>query len=119
VITDNRMMRSESGLDLTQELVRRDPQVVIMLTGYPTEDVARQFLSIGGFYFACKGDDTDELVSVLKWAAGAGCLLGMRSEVHILADDMGLMLWELQKACDGFHRIMSNTSCRRIWATVF
>jgi DNA-binding NtrC family response regulator len=55
-------LKKMSGLDVLEELKKISPQTqVIMLTGYPTLDTARQAQEWGAFDYCVKPIDKDEL----------------------------------------------------------
>lgn len=55
-------LKKMSGLDVLEELKKISPQTqVIMLTGYPTLDTARQAQELGAFEYCIKPIDKDEL----------------------------------------------------------
>ncbi len=55
-------LKKMSGVDVLQELIKISPQTqVIMLTGYPTLETARQAQEWGAFDYCIKPIDKDEL----------------------------------------------------------
>jgi DNA-binding NtrC family response regulator len=55
-------LKKMSGLDVLEELKKISPQTqVIMLTGYPTLETARQAQELGAFEYCIKPIDKDEL----------------------------------------------------------
>jgi DNA-binding NtrC family response regulator len=55
-------LKKMSGLDVLEEMKKISPQTqVIMLTGYPTLETARQALELGAFDYCIKPIDKDEL----------------------------------------------------------
>jgi DNA-binding NtrC family response regulator len=65
-------LKKMSGLDVLEELKKISPQTqVIMLTGYPTLETARQALELGAFDYCIKPIDKDELEEKVANALGA------------------------------------------------
>lgn len=55
-------LKKLTGLEVLEELRKADPDIkVIMLTGYPTIESARQALSLGAVEYCVKPIDKDEL----------------------------------------------------------
>jgi len=55
-------LKKMSGLDVLEEMKKISPQTqVIMLTGYPTLETARQAQELGAFEYCIKPIDKDEL----------------------------------------------------------
>ncbi len=55
-------LKKMSGVEVLEELKKRDPDLkVIMLTGYPTIETARQSLNLGAAEYCVKPIDKDEL----------------------------------------------------------
>jgi DNA-binding NtrC family response regulator len=55
-------LKKMSGVDVLEELKKISPRTqVIMLTGYPTLDTARQAQELGAFEYCIKPIDKDEL----------------------------------------------------------
>lgn len=65
-------LKKMSGVDVLEELKRISPQTqVIMLTGYPTLDTARQAQEWGAFDYCIKPIDKDELEEKVASALAA------------------------------------------------
>lgn len=65
-------LKKMSGLDVLEELKKISPRTqVIMLTGYPTLETARQALELGAFDYCIKPIDKDELEEKVASALGA------------------------------------------------
>jgi DNA-binding NtrC family response regulator len=55
-------LKKMSGMDVLEELMRISPNIkVMMLTGYPTLETARESLSLGAVEYCVKPIDKDEL----------------------------------------------------------
>ena len=55
-------LKKMSGVEVLEELKKRDPDLkVIMLTGYPTIETARESLKLGAAEYCVKPIDKDEL----------------------------------------------------------
>ncbi|SMC94776.1 Response regulator receiver domain-containing protein [Desulfocicer vacuolatum DSM 3385] len=55
-------LKKMSGVEVLEELKKRSPALgVIMLTGYPTMETARECLSLGAVEYCVKPIDKDEL----------------------------------------------------------
>jgi DNA-binding NtrC family response regulator len=66
-------LKKMSGLDVLEELKKISPQTqVIMLTGYPTLETARQAQDWGAFDYCVKPLDKDELEEKVANALAAG-----------------------------------------------
>jgi DNA-binding NtrC family response regulator len=66
-------LKKMSGVDVLEELKKISPQTqVIMLTGYPTLETARQAQEWGAFDYCIKPIDKDELEEKVASALAAG-----------------------------------------------
>ena len=62
-------LKKLSGIEVLEELKKIDPQIrVIMLTGYPTIETARQALSLGAVEYCVKPIDKAELEEKVELA---------------------------------------------------
>jgi DNA-binding NtrC family response regulator len=65
-------LKKVSGVDMLEELKRVSPRTqVIMLTGYPTLETARQAQELGAFDYCIKPIDKEELEEKVASALGA------------------------------------------------
>jgi two-component system response regulator RegA len=65
-------LKKISGVDMLQELKKLSPHIqVIMLTGYPTLDTARQSKELGAFDYCIKPIDKEELEEKVASALAA------------------------------------------------
>ena len=65
-------LKKMSGVDMLQELKKVSPHTqVIMLTGYPTLETARQSKELGAFDYCIKPIDKDELEEKVASALAA------------------------------------------------
>jgi DNA-binding NtrC family response regulator len=65
-------LKKMSGVDVLEELKKISPQIqVIMLTGYPTLETARQAQEWGAFDYCIKPIDKDELEEKVAGALAA------------------------------------------------
>jgi CheY-like chemotaxis protein/anti-sigma regulatory factor (Ser/Thr protein kinase) len=106
VVTDE-MMPGMLGHELTEAMLADDPsQLVVMITGYADEQVAKRFFGKGGFYFLTKPLDIvnqlRHVASLVRWARARGFV---PSRLGIICDDLGGFLWKLQQVGDELHRI--------------
>ncbi len=66
-------LKNMSGVDVLEELKKISPRTqVIMLTGYPTLETARQAEAWGAFDYCAKPIDKDELEEKVAAALAAG-----------------------------------------------
>jgi DNA-binding NtrC family response regulator len=66
-------LKKMSGVDVLEELQKISPRTqVIMLTGYPTLETARQAQELGAFDYCIKPIDKDELEEKVASALAAG-----------------------------------------------
>jgi DNA-binding NtrC family response regulator len=66
-------LRKMSGVDMLEELKKVSPRTqVIMLTGYPTLETARQSKELGAFDYCIKPIDKEELEAKVASALAAG-----------------------------------------------
>jgi DNA-binding NtrC family response regulator len=66
-------LKKMSGVDVLEELNKISPRTqVIMLTGYPTQETARQAQELGAFDYCVKPIDKDELEEKVASALAAG-----------------------------------------------
>lgn len=60
-------LKKMNGVEVLEEMKNKDPNVrVIMLTGYPTIETARESLSLGAAAYCVKPIDKDELESKVE-----------------------------------------------------
>ncbi|MGB8991251.1 MAG: response regulator [Desulfobaccales bacterium] len=65
-------LKKMSGVDMLEELKKVSPHIqVIMLTGYPTLETARQSKELGAFDYCIKPIDKDELEEKVTSALAA------------------------------------------------
>jgi two-component system response regulator RegA len=65
-------LKKMSGVDMLEELKKVSPHIqVIMLTGYPTLETARQSKELGAFDYCIKPIDKDELEEKVASALAA------------------------------------------------
>ena len=65
-------LKKKSGVDVLEELKKISPRTqVIMLTGYPTQETARQAKEWGAFDYCVKPIDKDELEAKVASALAA------------------------------------------------
>jgi len=65
-------LKKMSGVDMLEELKKVSPHIqVIMLTGYPTLETARQSKELGAFDYCIKPIDKDELEEKVAAALAA------------------------------------------------
>jgi DNA-binding NtrC family response regulator len=65
-------LKKMSGVDMLEELKKMSPHIqVIMLTGYPTLETARQAKELGAFDYCIKPIDKDELEEKVASALAA------------------------------------------------
>lgn len=65
-------LKKMSGVDMLEELKKASPRIqVIMLTGYPTLETARQSKELGAFDYCIKPIDKDELEEKVASALAA------------------------------------------------
>ncbi|MBM4284079.1 MAG: response regulator [Deltaproteobacteria bacterium] len=66
-------LKKMSGVDMLEELKKASPLTqVIMLTGYPTLETARQSKELGAFDYCIKPIDKEELEEKVAGALAAG-----------------------------------------------
>jgi DNA-binding NtrC family response regulator len=64
-------LKKMSGVDVLEELKKINPEIkVVMLTGYPTLETARQAQQLGAFDYCVKPIDKDELEEKVAQALG-------------------------------------------------
>jgi len=65
-------LKKMSGVEMLEEVRKRSPQTrVIMLTGYPTLETARQARELGAFEYCIKPIDKEELEEKVAQALAA------------------------------------------------
>lgn len=65
-------LKKMSGVDLLDELKKVDPEIkIIMLTGYPTMETARDSLKLGASEYLLKPIDYEELVEKVEKVLGS------------------------------------------------
>jgi len=65
-------LKKVSGIDMLEELKKVSPHIrVIMITGYPTLETARQAKELGAFDYCVKPIDKEELEEKVATALGA------------------------------------------------
>jgi signal transduction histidine kinase len=103
VVVTDLMMPVMSGIDLTRELLGRDrDQPIVMLTGYASPDVVRQFYSEGGHVFLTKPVADDELRRSMELAS---MLASLQTTLTVLSDDRAQLLERMREVADRLGRI--------------
>jgi two-component system, response regulator YesN len=67
LMTDLRMEEADSGMTIIEVAKRRRyPPVLVIFTGYASEDVARRAMEMRIDYLACKPVDTEKMLNALE-----------------------------------------------------
>ncbi|MCD4729790.1 MAG: response regulator, partial [Bacteroidales bacterium] len=102
VLTDI-VMPEIGGIELTERLTTADPdQVVLMLSGYYSEQAAKKFLISGGLFTLQKPFNLNDLLNVLGLAFAGGTPLAFKNKLKIICDEPGTFLFLLQEI---FHNL--------------
>jgi len=107
VVTDIRMP-GINGVELTKRILALDPeQIVIAVTGYHSEDVAKESLGAGASWYLSKPFRMEELSAIIQLAFAFGSPLAIRNRIKFLWDNPGEFMWHLQLTSNYLHGILA------------
>lgn len=113
VILDQNMS-GMCGTELFQHMVFRDPELsALMVTGQHGVELAQTFLSLGGSYFMMKPASLYEVLEAVDITLLNKIPRLTQTDLEILADDRGKLLWLMQEVSRELHLILGQVNDQR------
>ncbi len=101
------VMPGVDGIEITERFTTEDPdQIVVMMSGYYSEDQVRRFLSSGGFLSLQKPINFHDLKDIVGLAFTAGTPLSFRNKLQVICDEPTTFLFLLQEISQSLNSVL-------------